>query len=241
MYQEISPSQCVSSMIDSFWIFKNDQQREVFNVLPDTCIDIICNLKQNHLQISGVMSKSGYTTLEKGTHLLGIRFKAERLARLTKIPIHKIRNLTLELRDVMPESSLLDINFSRGLVDLRKLLLKLERNIVKDLHTSKREADDLVIGIVDQIRHLHGKVNVGRLARANYISLRQLERRFRSYVGLSIKEFAIVVRFQNVQKLIKERSDLSLSMIAYEAGYSDYSHMNLECKRLAGLNPSAFR
>ncbi len=76
------------------------------------------------------------------------------------------------------------------------------------------------------------------LAKALHISTRELERRFREYIGLSPKHLARTFRFQEV--LQKKFIDSTLTEIAHSSGYYDQSHFIRDFKAFSGLPPGEF-
>ena len=70
------------------------------------------------------------------------------------------------------------------------------------------------------------------------ISKRQLERVFLKNVGISPKKFSHIVRFNAAIKRFKNAE--SLTMLTYEAGYFDSSHLIRDFKEFTGLSPKKF-
>lgn len=72
------------------------------------------------------------------------------------------------------------------------------------------------------------------------IGVRQLERRFVRYFGLSPKEWLRVKRFES--SLVKLADDKeSLANVAVDAGYADQSHMTRDYQRTVGFTPNQTR
>ena len=72
------------------------------------------------------------------------------------------------------------------------------------------------------------------------ISRRQLERAFKSKLGLSPKQYTRISRLSFAQQLLQQGSFHSLADVAYQAGYADQSHFNRDFKLLVGEQPSRF-
>ena len=79
---------------------------------------------------------------------------------------------------------------------------------------------------------------MGKIAKNHYISLRQLERRFKTIVGVTMKEYHSIIRFNKAKDNIMENPNLSLLNIAFDNGYFDHSHLAKEVNKMSGLNPS---
>nr|WP_199156213.1 helix-turn-helix domain-containing protein [Pedobacter sp. ASV2] len=71
---------------------------------------------------------------------------------------------------------------------------------------------------------------------------RQLERKFREYIGLSPKKFADIIRLQHFLKSLKlAKSKTNISAISYSFGYYDQSHLNNIFKKFTGLTPLQYQ
>jgi len=241
MYKEVIPSANLSKTIDSFWIFSDDQDYNSFNILPDSCTDLIFDLNQNKGFVSGIMSKSVLVESTSKSHLIGIRFKAEKFRLLSNIPLNQTKNLRIEFSELIGSKDA-DIlcQFYRSNTEEEKVNL-LEKFVSETLIQNEQKENQLILSVSNKIRTLKGKVNVKDLAKSHNISLRQLQRCFKEYIGLSIKEFASVIRFNNTIKAIKSNPGKSLMELAFDMGFYDHAHMNYEFQRITGKNPSQFR
>ncbi len=241
MYQEVKPSEGLNNVIDSFWIYSNNKASENFKILPDTCTDLIFDLNKNKGFVSGVMTNYQLTKLATDSNLIGVRFKTEKFSPLSKIPLNETKNLQVELSQIFSANNL---NILNQLTDVETITGKinfLENFITTSFKQNYQRQDQLILSVAQSIRSVKGIVNVGDIAKSNHIGLRQLERRFKSYIGLTIKDFSNIVRFNNTKKAIASFTETSLLAIAFDMGFFDHSHMNYEFKRISGENPSYFR
>lgn len=241
MYLEIRPAKRIDNLVDSFWTFSNNTEHTCFKVLPDTCTDLIFDLNQSNWFISGVMANYQLRELPTGSNLIGARFKSEKFGCLANLPLNETKNLRVELSEILAPSA---INALKPLTDLESSNEKiyfLEDFIETSFQKNLLNHDKMVVSVAQNIRALHGVVNVKDLAKSHHICLRQLERRFKSYIGLTIKEFSNIVRFHHAKTSISALTKTSLLEIAFDFGYYDHSHMTNEFKRISGENPSFFR
>jgi AraC-like DNA-binding protein len=79
-----------------------------------------------------------------------------------------------------------------------------------------------------------------QLARELKISLRQLERQFKTQVGMSPSQFIKIARFQKVLRCKLVNPAVSFATLAMECGYYDQSHFSRDFKDLSGLSPGAY-
>lgn len=96
-----------------------------------------------------------------------------------------------------------------------------------------------LVAATESIMRAHGALRISALARDLAISRRQLERLFTLHVGVGPKEFASLARFDWAAKAAT--TGASWSMLAYEAGYADQSHLIRDFQARVGLSPTAAR
>jgi AraC-like DNA-binding protein len=83
-----------------------------------------------------------------------------------------------------------------------------------------------------------GHLRVESLARTLGVSTRYLHRLFRREVGLPVKAFARVLRFQRALDRLVAARGRDLAALAADCGYYDQAHLNRDFRDLAGLPPT---
>ena len=216
MYSEIKPPVNLSGIIDSFWMFSNISS-EQFKVLPDGCIDIIFDLNQNKSIISGIMTGFQFRQLPANSNLIGIRIPVERFSGMISVPIAETRNLRVDYSQIMDNRySFVPEQLNDFSSPNDKFLFLM--SFIEKVTRQPKQSDELILSIVGLIRTLNGIINVSCLAESHNISLRQLQRRFKNAIGLTIKEFSKIVRFSHTKSLINASNKKSLLQIAFETG-----------------------
>jgi len=241
MYQEIKPSNRANNRIQSFWVFKRNNRNVEFKVFPDNCVDLIIDLNQNKGFISGIMTRYQNRILNENSNIIGIRFKAEDFPYLSEIPPSEIKNNRIEFSNLNLDWSSTMIQRLIEFKSLSDKIAYLERFLTIKQHKNDYSQDSLILPIINEIRKMKGRINITELSKSNLISIRQLERRFKKCIGITLKEFSNITRFQNAKKVISKSKQTSLLQIAFETGYYDHAHMNNDFKRISGKNPSSFR
>lgn len=100
-----------------------------------------------------------------------------------------------------------------------------------------------IVGIqyaLKKISDHRGYFRIAALAKEIGMSQRQLEREFKTVVGLSPKQLARVVQFQNMVGLLKTKGEESLLQLAVDGGYSDHAHFTNSFKEFSGITPQEF-
>lgn len=86
-----------------------------------------------------------------------------------------------------------------------------------------------------------GSVSSGDLQHFTGYSERHLERKFECHLGLSPKKYGNIIRLHYFLSLMKnEIGYKNMTMLSYEAGYSDQSHLIREFKNNIGLTPKQY-
>ncbi|TDQ08219.1 helix-turn-helix domain-containing protein [Pedobacter metabolipauper] len=240
-YTEIKPHHALALYIDAYWISEYTHGKLYkTKILPDGCVDIILNLKDDYKTNDGILlmkSETAYLTgamttfkvhiIRAEAKLLGIRFKPAALSYFFKFQsLHEFTDQNIELEKGM-YPNIHEIN-SLTIAQLNQFFLS---KLSKPKHS--------LLPVIDYIHQNKGCVNVADLAKKHFTTTRQLERHFQSHVGLSPKEFTNLVRYQFTYKKIRNNiSNRSLLQIAYESGYYDHAHLTNEIRKFTGVNPS---
>ncbi|MBN8853228.1 MAG: hypothetical protein BGO55_13170 [Sphingobacteriales bacterium 50-39] len=231
-YTAIAPHPLLAPYIDAFWSVQGaGQETTVGKVLPDGCVDIIFNLgkdmgdmKSGRVYLIGAMTTPIDSSVAPGTRLLGVRFKpAAFWAFYTFSSLHEITDDKVECdKALTPDLAVLKTHDG-----LNKFFLD---RLSRPKHT--------LFPLLEDIRMHQGQVRVEELARRHFITVRQLERNFKYYIGISPKEFVNQERFRyTLQRIHCRKPGESLSDIAFECGYYDHSHLTQEIKKYTGEAP----
>jgi PAS domain S-box-containing protein len=84
------------------------------------------------------------------------------------------------------------------------------------------------------------KISIQDLAESCGLSLRQFERKFKSYFNLTPQQFIIKMRINDACALLRDRSQ-SIGGIALDLGFYDQSSFTGQFKKAMGLTPLQYR
>lgn len=85
----------------------------------------------------------------------------------------------------------------------------------------------------------HGQLKVSDVARKSCYSERQLNRLFLTQVGMSMKYYARLARFNYVLKNI-QKSPCPFAELSQLAGYFDQAHFDKDFKAISGISPQNY-
>ena len=243
-YIEFKPHPLLRCYVDAYWVVTaEDDTATTHRVFPDGCIDLIVNLGDDFLTDSGeytmkndavfmvgTMTRYKDTVRRPGSCLVGIRFKPLGFSAFFKFgSLHEITEKTVEFdKKLLPE--------------LHDYKNETFRRLDKFLYDRLSVRTQKLQAALSDIQNVRGVGSIDTIAKQNCFTSRQLERDFKQHLGISPKEYANFIRYQNAFRLITHQKDrANLLDIALEAGYYDHAHLANEIKKFSGLSPSQLK
>lgn len=251
-YRELPPAADLANAVECFWADDSELVPGTqVRVLPDGCVDILCDLNRGTANVVGTMTTALVLPPAK-MNVLAVRFRpgmaghflGETLDAFTDqaIPLEELWRGGARLGEEIAERTERD---HHAAVDALQNQLRARR---KELH---------------QTRNLHAAVtrmiadwessSVAGLAAAAGVSRQQLTREFTRRVGIGPKKFQRVMRLQRLVAAVKLRlrqpghqgqgrpaPSISWAALAAEFGYYDQAHLVNEFRDLSGLTPAAY-
>jgi transcriptional regulator GlxA family with amidase domain len=95
--------------------------------------------------------------------------------------------------------------------------------------------------LLNFIRRIDHKTEIQGIEKDTSLSLRQIERQFKSQIGLTPKYYQRLIRVRTAIGFIRQCPTINLVDLASEAGFSDQAHMNREFRTLAGMTPKEYQ
>ncbi|WP_293304452.1 helix-turn-helix transcriptional regulator [Pedobacter sp. UBA5917] len=117
----------------------------------------------------------------------------------------------------------------------------IERFLINRLTPLRYLTTDFSMAIRSIYQH-HGLISIEDLLQTLPITERQLERKFREYVGTSPKRFADTIKLQHFLKLLQKQPDKEkITDLIYISGYYDHAHLNRNFKKMTGFTPFHYK
>ncbi|WXB14242.1 helix-turn-helix domain-containing protein [Pendulispora albinea] len=125
----------------------------------------------------------------------------------------------------------------RGATELA--LERVEAALLERQRVQRQSLDEVdVVGL--ELDRTHGAARIASLAAAQGLSMRQLERRFKSATGFAPKAFARLMRFTRASERLELDPGVSLTALSFELGYADQAHFTREFRAFAGMSPGKY-
>jgi AraC-like DNA-binding protein len=137
--------------------------------------------------------------------------------------IHELYNEMQNVKDFSSRASLIDTFFLERMKEpgpVDELIIQVAAQLRTQPETSSFES-------------LNKKIRLP-------LSTRQMARKFKSTIGVTMRTYIRICRFETAKTLFFEANDHSLTSIGYLSGYYDQAHFSKEFKNLSGLNAKSF-
>lgn len=229
--------------ISHFYEFTiHDEKKHCIKAVPDASIDLLFNIGENKVStyISGTVF--GVKKWELGTQddCFGVRFQPGQGILPKDITMEMIVNDDIEIDG--------DI-FRKNLTEK----IALAKTMSERIDIFKKAYEDMVLGrnslsdkekineyLVNRISRTKGMITMRQLEDETNYSACYLRRIFKSFHGISPKQFAQYIRFQNLL-MQADKEGVRYEQVALDCGYYDEPHMMKEFKKYSGVTLEQYR
>lgn len=229
--------------ISHFYEFTiHDEKKHCIKAVPDASIDLLFNIGENKVStyISGTVF--GVKKWELGTQddCFGVRFQPGQGILPKDITMEMIVNDDIEIDG--------DI-FGKNLTEK----IALAKTMSERIDIFKKAYEDMVLGrnslsdkekineyLVNRISRTKGMITMRQLEDETNYSTCYLRRIFKSFHGISPKQFAQYIRFQNLL-MQADKEGVRYEQVALDCGYYDEPHMMKEFKKYSGVTLEQYR
>jgi len=253
-FQEYKLAAPLDRYIECVWFLSDLAPRDApaERVLPDGCPELIVHLGDRFRRVSpsgaseiqpacffiGPMAGALLIRPEGRVRTMGVRFRSGGARPFFHPGLDELTDATVPLDALWGPDGRAFEECLREARDDRARLALVEGYLSERLRASRSE-DARVEAAVAMIRAHRGDVSIRGLESETGLSSRQLERRFRSSVGLGPKLLARIVRFQNVLLLAGGSEPAEWAGIAVSCGYFDQAHLSRDVREFAGISPGS--
>src|SRR6185436_10527695 len=250
VFEKTEPSPFLAPFVECYWRAESPDTAVVEQkIVPDGCPEMIFQYrdpywinmdgqweKQEPFLLGGQIKKYFFLKNEGASGIFGIKFKETALAHLFGTDMSTLTDSVVGLASRLPNLAALCREIVANPDGERQVAVV--EDFLKGTCRGKK-ADHMVDRAVAVIRNSSGSASVASLCEELAVTERSLERIFRTYVGLSPKFFARIVRFSKIFALVRQE-DPSWSELAFETGYYDQSHFIRNFKAFTGEDPTRY-
>lgn len=125
--------------------------------------------------------------------------------------------------------------------DLRRMFIIIYRECADVMTMKVGHSVTVAYNIMNYINHHFTEdISVDKIAAELYLNKNYIAHIFKEETGYSLIAYAILLRI-NRAKLMLAKTDKSITQIATECGYDDFTYFSRQFKKTTGLTPSAYR
>ncbi|PKA14729.1 helix-turn-helix domain-containing protein [Leptospira haakeii] len=198
------------------------------------------NDQENVLPMSGITGLRRIPRLieySKNASTLLVIFKEGGAANFIKEPLHNLFELNLSLDNLISSKKISEMEEKLFKANTNPEKISIVENFLISEWTGSKE-DNLILDSIRKIRKSKGNLKIADLLKGMPISRDSYEKRFRETIGISPKQFSVLVRMRNF--IDSYSSQTSLTEAAQDAGYFDQAHFIREFKTFTDTTPKQF-
>lgn len=259
-YQVIQPPKALKSLIKYYWVLQesgNDLEYPDL-LLPDGYPELIFTYQGYYNRtdldkkkvfnidravVTGIRNHSIFVDSTKAvrTHFIGVKFRPSAIAHFFKMDASDLANSVISIDHL--EDNNLEILYQtlaneHDLGNIKQLLSNYffgKTSFTKLTFNEKRTKY-----ATNFIFERKGNINLKELYEALSVDKRTLSRDFVRYVGISPKEYTMVIRMNWIYREFNRSNCKFYDDGVFEYGYYDQSHFLKDFKKYFGMNPSAY-
>lgn len=246
VYQEVAPVPALRPWLDCVWTCRAQAGATplTHQVLPDNCIDILCQDQQDASFAVGMMTAPISVVSHGLVQTVAARFKPGAAAHFFQLPLCELNDGRTGLQQLWGRdlaARLGDALWSDPLSDAQRITILQDFLLLRLRQGARPRPAGVTAHALAAIQGAQGRVRVDSLAGQLGVSRQHLALQFRQQVGISPKLFARICRFRAASLGVKSLpGQPDWAQIALEYGYFDQSHLIHDFQDFAHSSPEAW-
>lgn len=209
---------------------------------PDACPSLIFfSLPAHHFQGTTLFGPTKYiaeTEVFRGSVSLGIRFRPGIVSSLFGLSGQELRDQNLQ-----PAPALPGFDFREALNLMREdkaVLSYFDQTLQRIIEKLQPEIPRVIQQSIELILKARGNIRIADLLTEIPLSERQLQKTFKQEVGLTLKEFATVMRLR-ASIIQMELEGKGYQDMVFDSGYYDQAHFIRDFSKLSRISLPDFK
>lgn len=237
----VHPSADLAPFVEHHWIVEWDlrgQEPHLQKTLPYPCVHVVFDPAR--AGIYGVMRGPFEYLLEDRGRVLGVRFRPGAFRGFAKKPVARLTD------HVLPLAPIFDVDDAA--MHQRVLAAPDDASMVRVVEEMIRAVlpppdvtIELVCRIIEKVEASQELTRVDDLAEVAGLGVRDLQRLFADYVGVSPKWVIRRSRLHEVAYRLSQGEHVELSRFAQDLGYFDHAHLTRDFKAVVGRSPTDYQ
>lgn len=255
-YQFIQPTAALAPFIKHYWVLETEPSDGCVTerVVPTANIELLFHYKtpflvtspnkatslQPQTLLSGFSNSFSDASTQGESGVIAVDFHPCGACNFFRFQLSEAQNQNIGLTDIFSNEVRAVEDQLCTLHTLKQRVEVVEQFLMSKLKPINPYDFQLIKHGVQLIIESSGNLQSPQLAEKLSVSTRNLERKFSTFVGVTPKQFAKVVRFHEVLNGLTNGSAHYLTEYAYNNGYFDQSHFIKEFKAFSGFTPSEY-
>ncbi|MEM7513321.1 MAG: helix-turn-helix transcriptional regulator [Bacteroidota bacterium] len=250
-YRKYPAGRELEDVVKYYWVMRSREKESSQDLLiPDGYPEIIFVLQGEYQKayldpgkspliidascLVGIQTQTVLANRLNHCHLIGIKLKPAGAYRLLGPVLSQIANTNLSLDNCgLPWLITLNQYLKQTNTDTEVLSL-IHNSLLRQKGLS--EVDELASSLITPILSMKGQISVKTLAEQHKLSMRHVQRKFKSYFGISPKKFISLIRFKHYYKSRILKQQTKEHFLDY--GYYDQMHFIRDFQKHLGVTPS---
>ena len=237
----VHPSADLAPFVEHHWIVEWDlrgQKPHLQKTLPYPCVHVVFDPVR--AGVYGVMRGPFEYLLEGRGRVLGVRFRAGAFRGFAKRPVAKLTDHVLPLAPIFGVADAVMHQRVLSAPDDVSLVRVVEE-MIRGVLPPPDMTIELVCRIIAKVEASPELTRVDDLADVAGLGVRDLQRLFADYVGVSPKWVIRRCRLHEVAYRLSQGEHVELSRFAQDLGYFDHAHLTRDFKAVVGRSPSDYQ
>ena len=253
--KEYYPSKELAPFVERYYngLFNTSAEpNSSIKIVPNGCLELIIHLKELYCKLPsgnslsytpdymliGMFSRSYHVHFSAQVPVFSIRFKPEALPHILRVKGSELFENYGDIEALLDKQFLDFCHRIREDKSTEAMIARTEKFLLQVLSKQKIQENYVTKAVKiiynSQTNHVH------EISEKVSISQRQLERKFREWIGLSPKQYLRLIRINKVIEMLRQNQSLNLTDIAYYCGYFDQAHFIKDFKHVTNQTPSSF-
>lgn len=224
--------------------FQTGDETRPLELIPDACVHFLfkCDSSDPSLTVTGVLTEAKRIDLEPNTRYFDFK----------PYSVSGMNRLDFSWKEVVDQSvsfrgddlqTAFDENIALELAELQSFSTRVDRMArFAEAHLTDSEyTPDFVSESELYICANQGNLRMHDVGDAVGYTDRWCRARFKDLLGVSLKRYSSIMRFQCAAHMLVGPQSCTLSDVAFRAGYFDQAHLSREFKKCSGVTPLQFK
>lgn len=227
-----------SETISEFYQVKITAYQQPIFVIPDGCIDIIfkCDPLDPKARVFGSTLYMQNVPLLPNISYFGIRFFPSVIPDFVQASAEELFNNSINFTDIVDCSD----DFIHHIANTNDITEQINIFLNTFSNHLKRRYSVTTKFVLQSIFQEKNELNIKSLEEKTGYCSRHIQRMFKQDIGISIKSFLCIMRFQSAIHALTGHGYTKLSDLTYDLGYNDQAHFHKEFKKFSSMSPSRF-